>query len=100
MFKTQEREATCKSRRDFAKIISLGVTGSALVRGSMADARPDDAQVDALVKLSTQSSAVRLTDTELADLKKDIQEGQKGLAKIRDFKVRADIEPAFVFRAK
>ena len=100
MNRIPKRREARHSRRDFAKMMGLGVAASTLVPSARSGSSPEDTQVDSLVKLSTENAPVRLSDAELADLKKDIQEGQKGLAKIREFKVPADIEPAFVFRAK
>lgn len=96
----QKRRGTGKSRRDFAKIMGLGMAGSALARASTVSARAQDADAGALAKFATEGTPARLTATELADLTKDIQEGQKNLTKVRDFKVPAEVEPAFVFRAR
>jgi hypothetical protein len=89
-----------KSRRDFAKIVGFGVAAAALGPGATARPRPDALDVDVLVKLAAEGSAVRWSEPELADLKKEIQESGKGLAKVRDFRLPADVEPAFIFRAK
>ncbi len=100
MNKVQRRLAMRGSRRDFWKGAGLVLAGSALGRSWAVGAQPDDADLDAQVKFAIEGTPVRLTNAQLTDLKKDIQEDRKGLAKIRDFKVRADVEPGFVFRAK
>lgn len=100
MIRPQKGRLACSSRRGFAKILGLAVAGSVAVPGPMTGAQPDNGELEAQARLATEGSPVRLNQAELADLKKDIQEGRKGLAKIREFKVEAGVEPAFVFRAK
>ncbi len=100
MDKVEKRAPARRSRRDFAKVVGVALAGSAMVPRSRASVPPEEAQVDTLARLAIQGTSVRLTDAELADLKKGIEENLKGLAKIRDFKVPADAEPAFIFRAK
>jgi hypothetical protein len=100
MRKSQKLALARRSRRDFAKLLGLAVAGSAMAPELEASAPADDADVEALVKLATEGSAVRLREAELVDLKKDIEEGRKALSKVRDFKVQASVEPAFVFLAK
>jgi len=98
MNKADRHVLTRSTRRDFAKIFGLGVARTAL--GSSTMARPENLDADELAKLATEGSPVHLAQTEIAELKKDIQDGQKGLKKIRDFQVRADVEPAVVFRTR
>lgn len=95
-----KRRDVRRSRRDFAKMMGLGVAASALASPARSGGSPEESQIDSLAKLSTENAPVRLSDAELADLKKDIEESRKGLAKIREFKVPAGVEPALVFRPR
>jgi hypothetical protein len=48
----------------------------------------------ALLKLAVQGSPVRFTAAEIEDLNKDIEEGRKGLDKVRAFKLEASVVTA------
>lgn len=100
MEKTRKSPGARRSRRDFARLLGLGLAASTIVASPFSRSGAEEPQMDVLVKLSTENSPLRLSDTELADLKKDIEEARKGLAKIRDFKVPVSVEPALVFRPK
>ena len=100
MEKNRKSPGARRSRRDFAKMMGLGVAASTMLGPARLSASTEDSEIAVLAKLSTEGTPVRLSDAELADLKKDIEEGRKGLAKIRDFKVPPGVEPALVFRPK
>ena len=97
--KKQELRRPCTSRRGFGKALAAAIAGCSVASGQASDLRPENVDADAWVKLATRELPVHLTDTELADLKHDLQEGQKGLAKIREFGMEDGVEPAFLFRA-
>ncbi len=100
MDKIEKRASTQRSRREFAKVVGTALAGSAMLHGSKVSARPEAAEIDTLAKLATQGTPAHLADVELTDLKKGIEDGLRNQAKIRDFKLPAEVEPAFVFRAK
>ena len=97
---SQESQRQLASRRDFAKLLGLGVAASTIASSVAAPAETAGADLDALARLATDGSAAHLGAEELADLKREIQEDQKALDKIREFRVDAALEPAMVFHPR
>ena len=88
------------SRRDFAKLLGLGVAASAVASPQAGPPETNDADVEALVRIATNGNAARLGAPELAELRRAIQEDRKAVAKVREVQVDPALEPAIVFRPK
>jgi len=116
MDELETRRAQRRSRREFAKVAGLGViawaqgvpaqrawAAVAPAPGAESSARSsrmiEAADLDAQVRLLMEGLPVRLSETQLADLRKDVDDSRKSLAKVRAFEVRSTVEPDFTFRA-
>ena len=116
MDERETRRAPRRSRREFAKVAGLGViawaqgvpaqrawAAVAPAPGAESSARSsrmiEAADLDAQVRLLMEGLPVRLSETQLADLRKDVDDSRKSLAKVRAFDVRSNVEPDFTFRA-
>jgi hypothetical protein len=98
MAETKKRAAG-RSRRKFASMLGMALAAPLVPLASTGCGTPEVLETEPLVKLAAEGSRVRLTEAEFADLRKDIQENKKSLAKVREFKVPVDTEPAFIFHA-
>ena len=98
MAETKKRAAG-RSRRKFATMVGMALASPLVPLASTGCGTPEAQETEPLVKLAAEGSRVRLTDADFADLKKDIQENEKSLAKVRESKVPVETEPAFIFRA-
>jgi hypothetical protein len=97
-------ETTRPSRRHFLKFAGFSIAASGIARNQAMLSVPhladqSDAELDAEITLAAAGLPIKLTGSEIGELRKNIQENRKNLDQIRRFRVQARAGPAFVFHA-